>query len=188
MDEIVINQTKLKLVKGDIVKQPVEALVNAANSQLAGGGGVDGAIHRAAGMRELLALTKPLGGCPTGSAVITTAAKISSPVKYIIHAVGPIYHNGQGDEAALLAGAYQRSLELAEEKQLRSMAFPAISTGVYGYPLTEAANIALTTVMAYLRSPSGQNTPATSLQEIIFVLFDTGALHIYEQTLARLTK
>jgi serine/threonine-protein kinase len=188
MNEIVINQTRLKLVKGDIVKQPVEALVNAANSQLAGGGGVDGAIHRAAGMYELLALTKPLGGCPTGSAVITTAAKMPPPVKYIIHAVGPIYHDGQGNEAALLVGAYQRSLELAEEKQLHSMAFPAISTGVYGYPLSEAAAIALTTVIAYLRSYTGQNTPATSLQEIIFVLFDTGALHIYEQALARLIK
>lgn len=181
MDELKINQTTLRLVRGDIVAQKVEAIVNAANSQLAGGGGVDGAIHRAAGTRELLELTRPLGGCPTGSAVITGGAKLPPPIKYIIHAVGPVYHDGKRGEAALLAGAYTRSLELAAEKGLQSIAFPAISTGIYGYPMSAAALVALNAVVKYV-----QTHPTTSLKEILFVLFDVGPLQVYQQAIDKL--
>ncbi len=178
MGALKINQTTLRLVRGNIVEQKVEAIVNAANSQLAGGGGVDGAIHRAAGTRELLALTKPLGGCPTGSAVVTGAAKLPPPIKYIIHAVGPVYYDGKRGEAELLAGAYTRTLELADENDLQSIAFPAISTGVYGYPMQAAAIVALNAVVKYVYAH-----PTTSLKEILFVLFDVGPLHIYEREL-----
>jgi len=181
MDELKINQTRLRLVRGNIVEQKVEAIVNAANSQLAGGGGVDGAIHRAAGTRELLELTKSLGGCPTGSAVITGAAKLPPPIKYIIHAVGPVYHDGKRGEAELLAGAYTRSLELADEKAVQSVAFPAISTGVYGYPMQAAALVTLNAAVKYV-----QTHPATSLKEILFVLYDVGPLQIYERELQKL--
>lgn len=184
MDELVVNQTALKLVQGDIVKQQVEAIVNAANSHLAGGGGVDGAIHRAAGNRELMGLTKVFGGCPTGSAVITTAGKIPPPVKYIVHAVGPRYRDGRHGEPELLAGAYIRSLELADEKQLESIAFPAISAGIYGYPKQAAAEVAVGAVINYIRAHDGQNKPATNLKTVLFVLFDSGSLQIYERILA----
>ena len=182
MDELKVNQTRLRLVKGNIVEQPVEAIVNAANSSLAGGGGVDGAIHRAAGTRELLALTRPLGGCPTGQAVITGAAKMQPPIKYIIHAVGPVYRDGQHGEPAFLGGAYTSSLKLADQKGVQSVAFPAISTGIYGYPQAEAAQVALKAVVAYIQ------THPTSLKEILFVLFDTNALHIYERELQALAQ
>ena len=188
MDEITINGTTLKLVQGNIVEQQVEAIINAANSHLAGGGGVDGAIHRAAGWHELQALTKPLGSCPTGSAVITTAAKIPPPIKYIIHAVGPVYHDGTHGEPELLAGAYQRSLKLADEKGLHSLAFPAISTGVYGYPKEAAASVALSTVISYIHVHDGQNQPATNLRLILFVLFDVGSLRTYQRQLQKLFK
>lgn len=187
MDELKVNQTTIKLVQGDITKQKVEAIVNAANSALAGGGGVDGAIHRAAGKGELLALTKPFGGCPTGSAVITTAGKMSPPVKYIIHAVGPRYRNGQRGEPELLAGAYTRSLELADEKKVESLAFPAISAGIYGYPMAAAAEVSLTTVIKYLQTHDGQTAPATSLKEIEFVLFDQHAFRTFSQALDKLS-
>src|SRR5882724_7316239 len=152
----------IRLVEGDITKVPVDAIANAANSSLAGGGGVDGAIHRAGGpeiMRELRAFS----GCPTGSAVATTAGSL--PAKWVFHAVGPIYRDGQHGEPALLASAYRKCLELAGEHGAKSISFPAISMGVYGYPPDEAAEIAIRTVRAYLEHNE------TSLQEVIFVLF-----------------
>jgi O-acetyl-ADP-ribose deacetylase (regulator of RNase III) len=163
------NGKKLRLVVGDITKIRVDAIVNAANSGLRGGGGVDGAIHRAGGpaiMRELDEIRESLGGCPTGSAVITTAGAL--PAQYVIHAVGPVYHDGQHGEPALLARCYNKSLELADQRDVRTVSFPAISTGAYGYPTDEAAAIALDTVAQYLQQPG------TGVREVMFVLFDQG--------------
>ena len=142
----------LELLQGDIAAQTTCAVVTAANAQLAGGGGVDGVIHRAAGP-ELLRFIRGIGGCPTGSAVITPSFGLSRQgVRQVIHAVGPIWRGGQAGEAALLAGAYRRSLELALEAGCGSVAFPAISTGVYGYPLEQAATVALETIHSFLGS------------------------------------
>ncbi len=181
-DELQIGKTLIRLQQGDIVQAGTEALVNAANSSLAGGGGVDGAIHRAAGP-ELYSLTKPFGGCPTGSAVITTAGRISLPTRYIIHAVGPIFNPLKADKSSeLLASAYRRSLELAEEKQLKSIAFPSISTGVYMFPITEAAPIALQTAIDYIKD----HHPPSSLELVLFVLFSAKDLEVYCQALSQL--
>lgn len=140
----------LELVQGDIARQPVDAVVTAANRQLMGGGGVDGVIHRAAGP-ELLRAIRQIGGTPTGTAVITPAFKLAERGnRFVIHAVGPVWHGGGQGEAELLAGAYRRSLELAVENGCQSVAFPAISTGVYGYPVEQAAPVALKTVLAFL--------------------------------------
>lgn len=140
----------VELVQGDITEQQVDAIVNAANSRLAGGGGVDGAIHRRGGP-EIMAETRAKypEGCPTGSAVISGAGRL--PEKYVIHAVGPIYRDGQHGEAELLASAYRKSLSLAIEHGCQSVAFPALSCGAYGYPVEEAAKIALGTTMEFLR-------------------------------------
>lgn len=149
MKTTIAGQT-LELVEGNIVEQRVDAVVNAANSRLAGGGGVDGAIHRGGGpaiMQETDRLYP--GGCPTGSAVVSGAGRL--PAKHVIHAVGPVWSGGKSGEPELLAGAHRRSLELAVERGCRSVAFPAISTGVYGYPLELAADVALRTVIAFLR-------------------------------------
>jgi O-acetyl-ADP-ribose deacetylase (regulator of RNase III) len=168
------------LLKGDITKVPVDAIVNAANEQLAGGGGVDGAIHLAAGpaMRvELDEIQAKQGGCPTGSAVATSAGKL--PAKYVFHAVGPIYREGRG-VAEKLAGAYRSCLRLAEEKGIAYISFPSISTGVYGYPLTEAAPIALREVTGHL------SRPETKLQRAIFVLYDDRTYRAYFDALREL--
>ncbi len=157
--------SRVKLLRGDITKQKVDAIVNAANEALRGGGGVDGAIHRAAGP-ELLAECRTLGGCPTGSARITGAYKLSA--RHVIHTVGPIYRDGEQGEADLLASCYSSSLELAAENDCASVAFPAISCGVYGYPLDDAARVALTAVLDFLR---GSDRPG----KVTFVLFDTAA-------------
>jgi O-acetyl-ADP-ribose deacetylase (regulator of RNase III) len=159
----------LRLVVGDITRVAADAIVNAANSALAGGGGVDGAIHRAGGpsiMRELDGIRAKIGRCPAGGAVATSAGGLAA--RWVFHAVGPIYR-GRGDEAALLASCYRTCLEMAEERELRSVAFPSISTGAYGYPMAEAASIALDTVAKHLERSD------TKVREVIFVLFDRGA-------------
>lgn len=170
-----INGVVLALEEGDITKVQAEAIVNAANSALAGGGGVDGAIHRAAGP-GLMAECRKIGGCPTGSAVATSAGQMAA--QYIFHAVGPIYNNRPEDQR-LLRSAYQSCLDLAEQHRIRSIAFPSLSTGAYGYPLTLAAPVALQTVIEHLRQP-------TSLQQVIFALFDNRAYQAFETALDRL--
>jgi len=171
--QVTINQSTLELVQGDITKQDVDAIVNAANSSLLGGGGVDGAIHRAAGP-ELLAECRTLGGCETGSAKITRGYKLKA--RHVIHAVGPVYHDGKQGEPALLASAYRTSLELASQHHCASIAFPAISTGAYGYPMEDAARIAFRTIIEYL-----EQHPEIKLVRL--VLYDARALAIHERVL-----
>lgn len=162
--------------QGDITREAVDAIVNAANISLLGGGGVDGAIHRAAGPK-LLAECQTLGGCPTGSAKITQGHRL--PAKHVIHAVGPVYRDGRSGEPEQLAGCYRTAMALARQHKLRTIAFPAISCGAYGYPLDEAARIALTTVRDELpRCPQ--------VEQVVFVLFDARALAAYEKTLKEL--
>jgi O-acetyl-ADP-ribose deacetylase (regulator of RNase III) len=158
--------------------QDTEAIVNAANSSLLGGGGVDGAIHRAGGP-AILAESSKLGGCPTGEARITTAGRLKA--RYVIHAVGPVYRDGRSGEAELLASAHRNSLELASQYHLKSVAFPAISTGVYGYPLEEAAEVALRTVMAYLQEHD-------NIELVRFVLYGDRAYRAFEGVLSKLTE
>lgn len=166
----------MKAIMGDITKlKDVEAIVNAANSSLLGGGGVDGAIHWAAG-RELLEECRKLNGCRTGEAKITKGYRL--PCKYVIHTVGPVWHGGMSKEPELLKSCYENSLFLAKENGIRTIAFPAISTGIYGYPKKEAAQTAIGTVKEFLK----QNPDA--FDEIIFVLFDRDSLKIYEDLLA----
>jgi O-acetyl-ADP-ribose deacetylase (regulator of RNase III) len=158
--------TDIELLQGDITRVSVDAIVNAANSSLSGGGGVDGAIHRAGGpaiMEDCRKIVATQGGCKTGQAVITTAGMLKA--KFVIHTVGPVWNGGRKGEAQLLAGCYRNSLQLALDHQCRSIAFPNISTGVYGYPKAEAARIAADTVRAFL-SGSGQ------IEKVIFVCFD----------------
>jgi O-acetyl-ADP-ribose deacetylase (regulator of RNase III) len=173
-----INGRVLELVLGDITAQEVDAIVNAANSALAGGGGVDGAIHRAGGptIMEETRHRYP-DGCPTGSAVISGAGKLQA--KYVIHAVGPVWRGGNAGEEKLLASAYRASLELAAEHACRSVALPALSTGAYRYPLDEAARVAITTATDFLNQ-----LPADSpLNLVRFVLFSADALTTFEQGL-----
>jgi len=150
--EININQTSIVLVCGDITKETTDAIVNAANERLAGGAGVDGAIHSAGGP-AIMAECRQIGGCPTGQAVITTAGKLEA--KYVIHTVGPIYHGGNKGEAELLQNAYRNSLKLARDKKLQSISFPAISCGVYGYPQDEAARLAMKTCIEFAHEYTG---------------------------------
>jgi O-acetyl-ADP-ribose deacetylase len=162
---------RLEAVKGDITAETVDAIVNAANTSLLGGGGVDGAIHRAAGP-ELLEACRPLGGCPTGDAKATPGFRL--PARWVIHTVGPVWQGGGAGEADLLASCYRRSLEVADELGARSLAFPAISTGVYGYPAEEAADIAVATL---------RSTP-TSVELARLVAFDERTLRLYERFLS----
>jgi O-acetyl-ADP-ribose deacetylase (regulator of RNase III) len=172
----------LQLMKGDITKVPVDAIVNAANAQLGGGGGVDGAIHAAGGpslMQELDVIRAKQGGCPTGNAVVTTAGAL--PARYVFHAVGPVWRGGAEGEAEQLASAYRTCLQLAEEKGVGYLSFPSISTGVYGYPVEQAAPIALGEVVTYLRNG------AKKLQKVIFVLFDDRTKKAYQDALRALS-
>jgi O-acetyl-ADP-ribose deacetylase (regulator of RNase III) len=160
----VTSQGASSLVRGDITQQDTDAIVNAANTTLLGGGGVDGAIHRAGGP-DILAECKQLGGCATGDAKITTGGRLRA--RRVIHTVGPVYRAGGQREADLLASAYRRSLEVASQHGLRSIAFPSISTGAYRYPIGDAARIALTTVATYLqRPPRNRPGPLRPLQRI----------------------
>jgi len=180
MDEIfmstyTINGVTLALLRGNIVEMQVDAIVNAANSGLRGGGGVDGAIHRAGGP-GIMEECRKIGGCPTGSAVATTAGKL--PAKYVFHAVGPIYSGSPGDER-LLASAYRSCLDLAEQHQVKSIAFPSLSTGVYGYPLELAAPIALRTIIEHIKKPTG-------LQQVVVVLFGEASYWAHEKAVAEM--
>ncbi len=153
---IQVGLSHLQFLKGDITAIKVDAIVNAANSALAGGGGVDGAIHRAGGpqiMQELDAIRAEQGGCPTGSAVVTSAGNL--PAKYVFHAVGPRYRDGRNGESELLAACYSTCLKLATERDVKTISFPSISTGVYGYPIEEAAEIAVRTIADWLQEHSG---------------------------------
>lgn len=166
---------RIEIRQGDITRLNVDAIVNAANTSLLGGGGVDGAIHRAAGP-ELLAECRHLGGCPTGEARITRGYKL--PARHVIHTVGPVY-SGKPQDVKLLTSCYRNSLQLAADNQLKSIAFPAISCGVYGYPIDQAAEIALNTTCAFLRQPS-------SIEQAVFILFSDADRAVYETTLDRI--
>jgi len=161
----------IEIMKGDITKLKVDAIVNAANTSLLGGGGVDGAIHRAAGP-ELLTECRTLNGCPTGEAKITRGYNL--PAKYVIHTVGPVWHGGNSGEPEKLASCYRRSLEIAEEYGLTSVAFPNISTGVYGYPKNEAAKIAVNVVTNFMEK-------AESVGRVVFCIFDDENYSIYQE-------
>ena len=175
------NMLTIHLSRGDITKMEVDAIVNAANSALAGGGGVDGAIHRAGGPAIMDACSKirsAQGGCPTGHAVITTAGKL--PAKYVIHAVGPVWRGGGNDEEKLLRNAYQASLHYVNEYSLKSIAFPNISTGVYGFPKQLAAQLAVDTL-------KGRLEDFPQLEDLYFVCFDEENYKIYKDQLTDLS-
>ena len=178
--EVVIKNSVLRLIQGDITEQSTDAIVNAANSSLMGGGGVDGAIHRAGGpaiLDECKKIRAEKGRLPAGQAVITTGGRL--PARYVIHTVGPIWHGGSANEAQILASAYKESLALAVQHNLTSISFPSISTGAYGYPLEEAAQVALKTVTDFLQQ-------GTSLKQVAFVLFDQRTFSAYRQALKEL--
>jgi O-acetyl-ADP-ribose deacetylase (regulator of RNase III) len=173
-----IHQSSLEIVQGDITQQDTEAIGNAANSALAGGGGVDGAIHRAGGPTLMSELKAKYKGCPTGSAVITGGGNLKA--KYVIHAVGPRY-SGSPKDPELLSSAYHKSLELCTQHHISSVAFPSISTGIYGYPVEEASRIALKTVTDYLKDHP-------EIELVRFVLFDSKTFHVYQEALKELNK
>ncbi len=163
---------RIRVIEGDITKQQVDAIVNAANTSLLGGGGVDGAIHRAAG-RKLLEECRTLGGCPTGEARITKGYGL--PAKWVIHTVGPVWHGGSQNEEQQLAACYRNSLALAREHGARTIAFPAISTGAYGFPIDRATRIAVAEVRRFLESDD-------SVEQVMFVCFGQSALKEYQAT------
>lgn len=178
MLEFKIRNTFIRILQGDITEQDTQALVNAANSRLVGGGGVDGAIHARGGpaiMAELDQIRARQGGCPVGEAVLTTGGRL--PAAYVIHTVGPVYH-GRGDEAAKLAACYRNSLGLAARHNIKSLSFPSISTGAYGYPIRLAAPIALTTVRDEINR--------YDFTEIRFVLFSDKDYQVYTEFAPRL--
>ena len=179
--QIKIKNTVLELIKGDITKQDVDAIVNAANSSLMGGGGVDGAIHRAGGpkiLEECKEIVKKINFLPTGEAVITTGGNLKA--KYVIHTVGPIYRGGNNNESQLLANAYKNSLKLGKKHGIKTIAFPSISTGAYRYPLEEAAEIALKTIIDFIKNEN-------HYEKVKMVLFGENALAVYEKVLKKLT-
>jgi len=176
--EVNINQAKVSIIKGDITKQETDAIVNAANSSLMGGGGVDGAIHRAGGpaiLEECKQIVARQGRLPTGKAVITTGGNLKA--KFVIHTVGPVWYGGSQGEPELLASAYRESLKVAAENNLSSISFPSISTGAYGYPVDKAAEVAVKTVKAFLEESN------TSIKEVVFVLFDSATFKSYSSAL-----
>ena len=170
------NETIIELATGDITLETTDAIVNAANERLAGGAGVDGAIHRAGGP-DIMAECRRIGGCPTGQAVITTGGRLAA--RYVIHTVGPIYRGGTKNEARLLSLAYQNSLTLAATKGLQSISFPAISCGIYGYPIHEAASVALSTCIEYARKNS-------NIKLIRHILFDRGIFEVFDEEFKKL--
>jgi len=175
--EFRVGNAKIRIIRGDITEQETDAIVNAANSSLMGGGGVDGAIHRKGGPKILeeckrIRRTQWPNGLPTGKAVITTGGNLKA--KYVIHTVGPVWRGGKHGEAELLADAYRNSLKLAVSKGIRTISFPAISTGAYGYPMEEAAEVALKTVRDFLEAED-------KLDEVVFVLFTESAYRVYER-------
>ena len=168
---------RITVIRDDITRMKVDAIVNAANSSLMGGGGVDGAIHRAGGpaiLQECREIITRQGSCKTGEAVITTAGDL--PARFVIHTVGPIWHGGNNDEARLLESCYHKSLKLAVENDIKSIAFPNISTGVYGFPKKQAANIAVHTVLSFMSTNE-------SMEKVVFVCFDDENLHLYKALL-----
>jgi O-acetyl-ADP-ribose deacetylase (regulator of RNase III) len=181
--EMKVGKTQVRLVQRDITQQKNDAIVNAANSSLMGGGGVDGAIHRAGGptiLEECRKIVAQIGRLDTGQAVITRGGNLSA--KYVIHTVGPVWHGGNRGESTLLASAYRESLKLAVAYKLKSLSFPSISTGAYGYPMEEAARIAVDAVVSFL-----QETP-TFLEEVFFVLYDSNAYQTYAVALGSVGK
>jgi len=176
--EVTINQAKLRIIQGDITRQDTDAIVNAANSSLMGGGGVDGAIHKVGGpaiLEECKQIVARQGRLPTGEAIMTTGGNLKA--RHVIHTVGPIWHGGDKGEPGLLASAYQESLKLAIENQLPSISFPSISTGAYGYPVAKASGVAIGVVIASLRQS------VTSVREVVFVLFDSQTFGVYSSAL-----
>ena len=169
-------QSKIEIIQGDITKISVDAIVNAANKTLLGGGGVDGAIHAAAG-RELLKECLTIHGCETGQAKITKGYNL--PAKYVIHTVGPIWHRGTNNEGALLASCYHNCLKIAEENNIKTIAFPSISTGVYGYPIEEASIIALKEIILFLETHS-------TIEKVTLVCFGERDYHLYNEKLNKL--
>jgi len=183
MTEVTVNHARLSIVQGDITQQNTDAIVNAANSSLMGGGGVDGAIHRAGGpaiLEECKKIVAAQGRLPTGQAVITSTGNMKA--NHVIHTVGPVWRGGNNREPELLASAYRESLKLAADNQLTSVAFPSISTGAYGYPVDQAARVALKEVISFL------SKDITSVKEIVFVLFDSRTLAAYSSALEEITK
>lgn len=177
-----INNTKLTLIEGDITQQKTDAIVNAANSSLLGGGGVDGAIHRAGGpkiLEDCLKIRDKQGECETGEAVVTTGGSLQA--RYVIHTVGPVWRGGRSSEPELLANCHRNSLKLAAENGVRTISFPGISTGVYGYPLDKAAPVALKTVIEFLKSDD-------RFDEVVFVLYNSWTYQAYEDALKSLTQ
>lgn len=174
--EKLINNCKVELIRGDITEQAVDAIVNAANNSLRGGGGVDGAIHRRGG-RVIDEECAKLGWCDTGDAKITSGGNL--PAKYVIHTVGPIWRGGNNREAELLSSCYRRSLEIARENKLKTIAFPSISTGAYGYPIAEAATIALKTIVDEIEKKN-------ELDLVRMVLFSEEDFEVYKNAFSRL--
>ena len=172
--ELQVKKTEVSMIQGDITKQATDAIVNAANSSLMGGGGVDGAIHRAGGpaiLKECKEVVARQGKLPVGQAVMTTGGNLKA--RYVIHTVGPVWHGGSGNEAELLRSAYYECLRVATENKLASISFPSISTGAYGYPADEAADMAAGTVVSFLAEQT------TSLEKVVFVLFDSRTYQSY---------
>jgi len=173
----------LSIIQGDITEQATESIVNAANPSLMGGGGVDGAIHRAGGpaiLEECRQIVSRQGQLPTGKAVITTGGNLKA--RFVIHTVGPVWHGGNKGEPELLASAYQESLKVAAENNLSSISFPSISTGAYGYPVAQAAKVAIRTVASFLKE---QSTP---IKEVVFVLFDSTTFASYSSVLGEIAR